>query len=319
MKVYRSQGFDSANPIIWSTKVFKFRNGKGPIFVAKALLLGFDTGDKTIELGPFVIRPYKKGDKPLGTWGSSCCVVELKFQDQEVNPPQATPVSMYVEPYWLIHAFFQSLQLYIDTWVGMGMIHYFDKNEQDVSTFGSYLTSLADSWHPTPRRTISTVNKNKILTLIKAQTGSCNLAIDRYSKGLTGIVDDAVLDFVIVFENLLGFKLKSEISHRLCTRGALLLAKNKLERVDYYNSLRFLYDLRSDIVHGEIDEISAPTKKKYVDSLMKLGVNLESNRFNDRYHIAEFARKIARMVLIYFINNEKNLDTVWLSNLELGV
>ena len=62
---------------------------------------------------------------------------------------------------------------------------------------------------------------------------------------------------MIVLEATLGYKLNIEISHRIASRGAMLLAKNNTERYDYYKVLKYLYKIRSGIVHGNLGEVKA--------------------------------------------------------------
>lgn len=63
--------------------------------------------------------------------------------------------------------------------------------------------------------------------------------------------EDSIIDCVIGLESLLGTKSEqTEISYRFRVRGAVLLAKRRIERPKYMDHLKELYNLRSSIAHG---------------------------------------------------------------------
>lgn len=216
MKIHRSKEFITSNPKIWKEKILKL--GNGPIFIAKTIITGFEFSAKKISFGPITLRKYsQEKDKDLGLWSGRRCVVELKFQDIATNPPQDTPVSMYVNPFWLIHSLFLALQLYVDSWIGMMEICYFDKNNVRVGSFGGQ--GVADSRSITEEPIVSRLYKKRLLKLMDSQFGNLELATDRFSRACTEIVDESIIDFVIVLESLLGIGLGSEIAHRVSARG----------------------------------------------------------------------------------------------------
>ena len=252
-------------------------------------------------------------------WSGRCCVLELKFQDQEVNPPQATPISMYVQPFWLIHSVFLALQLYSDSWVGMMETSYFDKNGKKVGSFGGN-TGVADSRSITKESIIKRLDKKYLLKLMGAQFRQLELSIDRYSRASAEIVDESIIDFVIVLESLLGAGLGNEISHRISARGAFLLSPKAKTREQYYIVFKYFYDLRSKMVHGLINEIKSPSpESKKKSALVNLGAELSDKWWEDRYEISDIARRLSRKVLIYFIENEDKWNTSFLESLELGI
>jgi hypothetical protein len=157
---------------------------------------------------------------------------------------------------------------------------------------------------------------------MNVQYRNLGLAIDRYSRACTEIVDESIIYFVIVLENLLGKGLgNGELTHRISSRGALLLSSDIDTRKFYYIVFKYLYSLRSALVHGSVDEIKSPTVEQK-EALISLGVTLSGKKLdecNDKCAISNFARKLARDVLIYFINHEEQWNKAFLENLELGI
>jgi len=317
MKIQRSKNFITSNPEIWKKRVLKL--GDGPIFVAKAVVTGLEFTVKKVFFGPITLRRYvQEQDTDLGIWSGRCCVLELKFQDHKTNPPQNTPVSMYVYPFWLMYSVFLALQLYVDSWVGMMEIRYFDKNGMQVGSFGGG-TGVADSRSVTKEPVVKRLNRKRLLKLMKIQFGPLELAIDRYSRASTEIVDESIIDFVIVLESMLGIGLGSEIAHRISARGSFILSPNKKTREQYYAVLKYFYDLRSKMVHGLIDEIKSPgSKSKSRVAFTNLGVELSDKWWEDRYEISDIARRLVRKVLLYFIDHEDKWTAAFLERLELG-
>lgn len=75
-------------------------------------------------------------------------------------------------------------------------------------------------------------------------------SLDHYDHSVRSLwrsdLDDAFVMAAVGFESLLGHKLDSEISYRLCLRATRLCRGGK----DLFKALRTLYSLRSKIVHG---------------------------------------------------------------------
>ncbi|MCA9302219.1 hypothetical protein H6802_00435 [Candidatus Nomurabacteria bacterium] len=314
MKIYRSDDFNTSDESIWKSRVLKL--GEGPIFTAKTVITGVEFEAKKIVFGPITIRKYKSPEDVL--WSGRGCTVELIFQDKSTNPPQDTPMSMYVQPFWLMHSIFIAMQLYANSWVGYTRINYLDKHKKYAGTFGGQ--NVADTRSIAEQPIITRLNRKRLLQLLDCQFGTLELAIDRYSKACTEIVDESIIDFVIVLENLLGIGLNGEISHRVSSRGAMILAPNKEDRENYYITLKYLYDLRSQMVHGKIDEIKSPAQnsKKGV-ALKAVGTKLTGTWWEDRYNISNTARVLTRAILLYFINNTDKWNEDFLFHLDLGI
>src|SRR5262249_51789766 len=72
------------------------------------------------------------------------------------------------------------------------------------------------------------------------------------SGGMRTEVEDALVDYVIGLEALLGtVNERTELAYRFRIRGAVLLATKRSQRGDQVRALRRLYDLRSRVVHGQ--------------------------------------------------------------------
>lgn len=324
MNLARNPLYNTSNSALWQNDILVIRKGGGKTFTSKALITGFKLDVPKIELGPITIRQYNRvSDKKLGVWNDNCSVAELKYQDVTINPPQDSPVSMYVEPFWFMHSFYYALQLLIDGWVGMFPAYQYDEIGKEVGVAGGYITQVADSFHSKPDPSIRDIDKKELLKLISAQYGKCGTAIDRYSKACCEILDEGVVDFATCLDSLLGYKSGgAELSHRIAARGAILLTSSKKDldkRKGYYHAIRYMYALRSNIVHGDKNEISLPSSKAQMKALALLGVDTSGDYFDYRGHIAEFVRATTRQILLYFINNEKNLEKAWLEDLDLGL
>jgi len=311
MKVYRSKAFNTSNFSIWKNDIFSI--GTGLVYTAKVIVTGFELKEDTVHFGPLTIRKYdQKNDGKLGEWSGRCCVVELKYQDE----PEFG-INMCCEPFWIIHSIFLALQVYVDSWIGMMNIYYFDSKGKYISCFECGMT-VADSRSITEEPIIDKIDNNLLIKYMNAQYGKLELAIDRYCRACTGIVDDSIIYFVIVLENLLGKGLENgELKRKISLRGALLLSSNIDKRESYNIVFKYLYWLRSKMAHGNIDEIKIPDpmQKK---AFMNLGVK-PLGTLNDRYTISNIARKLARDVLLYFINHEDQWNRTFLEDLELGV
>ena len=76
------------------------------------------------------------------------------------------------------------------------------------------------------------------------------------SAGARAQKEDAIVDYVVGLEALLGTQEeRTELGYRFRIRGSVVLARTRNDRKNYLRSLRNLYDLRSQIVHGQ----SVPT------------------------------------------------------------
>jgi hypothetical protein len=79
-----------------------------------------------------------------------------------------------------------------------------------------------------------------------------SIALGRYSRSYAGLIwQDTVLDLATALEACFGPENKEEIGLTLRTRAAHLLGRNDAARADeIYGDLADLYDLRSDLIHG---------------------------------------------------------------------
>jgi len=316
MKIYREKNYVTSNPLIWEKPYLKL--GDGSFFVAKVIFTGFRFESKMIPYGPVIFRHYDRNkDKILGYDDGCCCVAELKFQDIVTNPVQETPASMYIYPFWLIHSVFLTMQLSVDYWIGMDRIYYFNAKGKNVGTSGSDRTKLADSWLKATESIVKRFDKKRFLKLMSAQFGNLELAIDRYSRACTEIVDESIIDFVVVLENLLSVAEEKEIAHRISVRASMILSTKVEEREKYYDVIKFFYNLRSRMVHGEIDEIEYNQKNQKI--LIDCGAKLTGKWYEDKYEISNLARKITRRVLLYFIDHEDKRNKKYLKYLDLGI
>jgi hypothetical protein len=90
------------------------------------------------------------------------------------------------------------------------------------------------------------------------------IAIRRFSSALSRNDSiDQFLDLMICLEALFAPKDKGEITTKLSTRLATLVAKNENDRKDYWLFMRKMYNLRSGIVHGEGIRNTEINGKKY--------------------------------------------------------
>lgn len=300
---------------ICTTNVLKLADSGNPRTTI-SLLTGFDIDTKQAEIGPIRLRRVGNAiDHCLEQYRMSnkSVVFELAYLEREGVS------SMYAEPMMIFQCSLIAIQLLVDAWVGMSLIHHFDRANKEVGKSGSTRYQVADSWHPTKEPTISVdaAFRENFFRAFEAQTSVLGPALRRFSKACTEIMEESIVDFVIVLDGLLGRGVKDEITHRVAARGAILLASKANERLNYYQALRYLYKVRSAIVHGEAEEVSKP-KQIERDALLALGLKLDE-KHSVRYYVADFARRAARRLLLYFLGHEPQLNPDWLLSLELGL
>jgi hypothetical protein len=292
----------------------------GPNRVARSLLTGFQLTDGPVRLGPVTIRPSDPQiDQRLQDYGrayTGTCVLELRYRER------SGVTSIYAEPLQLIERVFLATQLAIDAWVGSSVAHHFDEAGHEVGVSGGPRTMTADSWHPDGDPTVpATPALVEALKLaVGAQVPPLSNAIDRFSKGCTNLTNDAIVDFAIVLDALLGFGISNEITHRVASRGAFLLAPPDAARQHRYTSIKYLYGCRSKIVHEASTSVRNPSAGE-MSALEAMGMVWERNDRADfnRCHVANLARRTARDVLWKFIDGSARLDADWLTRLELGL
>ena len=102
------------------------------------------------------------------------------------------------------------------------------------------------------------------------------IAIRRFSSALTRTDSiDQFLDLIICLEALYAPNNKGEISTKLSTRLATLVATNESDRKDYWLFMKKMYNLRSGIVHGDgIRNIEINGKKYKIEDIREKIVRL---------------------------------------------
>lgn len=293
--------------------------GRGPIFIVKAGLTGVSVR-KPLKLGPLLIRPYDNRDTYLdvSAWPHKC-VVELTFRDATHTSPQETPISIYVTPMYLLLGIYRAIQIIADGWVGLSMLHCFNSHGKEVTTAGSHLTQIADSFHE--RRPLLTKKDAprllKTLTAMKKADNRFFVASIRFNKACTELMDESILNFIISIEGLLSPG-DTELAHRVSCRTAIILGKSRKERRNYYAVMKYFYDARSSLVHGSTHEIKDP-KASALSTLSCFGIKIGSGATKiDKYEVANLLRSINQKLLLFFIDNPNKLNDDWLLNLEIN-
>ena len=271
-----------------------------------------------ISIGPIRIRHIDEPiDHALYKYQLSemkYAVIELKYLERK------DASSVYAEPALLLDRSFVTIQVVVDSWVGMSQVHHYTDEGVEIAVTGSRRREVADSWHPTDEPSISEddIFRERFRLAFRAQSGPLGPSIRRFSHGCSALMEESIVDFVIVLDALLGRGIRNEITHRVSARGAQLLATNREERLDYYRSLKYLYKVRSALVHGNAEDIANPRPNEQ-KSLAALGLCLDDEPDFHRYHVADFARRIARRTLWEFLEERAQLDGDWLLQLELGL
>jgi hypothetical protein len=275
---------------------------------------------KKFTVGPITLRPFnKKTDlfpKDIRR-ELQHSVLELNYIDRK----QA--MSMYAEPMLIQENTFKAIQLMVNNWTGISLIYHFNDNGKQIGgTSGSTRFETADTESLNVAGVLAVTDKNKKLfkTIFWACFGDLKHAINRYSRACSEIKDESILDFVIALEATLGYRLNTEISHRLSSRGAFLLSKNPALREKYYCIFKTLYNIRSRIAHGDIATAKVP--EPFIEAITTLGYwtgdwSKESELFRIR-HIAGVSRQITRQVILKFIQKPELLNEDALLKLELG-
>jgi hypothetical protein len=268
-------------------------------------------------IGPIKLRPRTPEDKfPDRTrFDFQHSVLELNYIDTK------TGLSMYLEPMLVQQAAFKAIQLLVSSWSGISLIYHFDEHNHQVGgASGSTRFQTADT---EAAGILEATDKKKELfkRLFRASFGDLKHAIDRFSRACTEIKGESILDFVISLEATLGYKLDTEIGHRLSSRGAFLLGADPSKRERYYSIFKTLYNIRSRIAHG--GAVTAKVPEPFVEAITTLGYwtgswSKEVNAFKVR-HIADVARQVSRQVLIEFVKSPELLNENNLLKLELGI
>lgn len=305
---------------MWNEKILTIEK-KGRPTIALALIEGFNIKGLETKIGPILIRNFNKKDEVHFNDKSSNydhVILEFKYLDRKEAR------SMYCEPAEIINRSFYSLQLLVDGWIGMSEIIHFDENHEQVGKVVFTRNNICDA-HISRKIEVNSDSKKFIENfkfLYEHQEGLLKNTIKRYGKGNAETALESIVDFMIVLEATLGYKLNIEISHRIASRGAMLLAENNNERYDYYKVLKYLYKIRSGIVHGNLGEVKAMNDniRQRFENLGFLNDEAGDSFYKryEHYTLADISRKIARKTLLFFIFRKECLDEEWLTKLELN-
>jgi len=273
-------------------------------------------------VGPVTLRPLKDTDifPEHVRKDTQHAVLEIRYVDRKES------ISMYAEPMFVQEAAVKAFQLMVNSWAGATVMYHFRETGEKVGgTSGSSRWETADTEFVREGAflEVNEENKEQFKTIFYSCFGTLKHVIDRFNKACSEIKDESILDFVIALEGTLGYKLSSEISHRLSSRGAFLLSGDTPERELYYHLIKTLYTLRSTIAHGSEISPGLLRKDKFVSAITTLGYwpgdwEEESDLFKIR-HTADIARQVTRKVLLEFIKNPELLDEDNLLKLELQV
>lgn len=113
--------------------------------------------------------------------------------------------------------------------------------------------------------------------------GPVQLALGRLNLSTTrSAVEDRIVDAVVGLEAIYLTKESAELSYRLAIRISAHQEPDAKGRMDLFNKVRFLYDVRSRLVHGGIEKLSTYGK-------------FNSNKhFSNEIELVDFARDILR-------------------------
>lgn len=272
-------------------------------------------------VGPITLRPVNKEADifPEGTRRDlQYSILELSYVDRKES------LSMYAEPMWVHENAFKAFQVMVNNWTGISLIYHFDEENQRIGgASGSTRFETADTESPCAEGVLAVSEENKELfkQVFHACLGDLRHAINRYSRACSEIKEESILDFVIALEATLGYKLNTEIAHRLSSRGAFLLGTDPATRERYYALFKTLYSIRSKIAHG--DNATARVPEAFVEAITTLGYwtgdwSKEVDVFKIR-HIAAVARQVSSQVLLRFIEEPELLNEERLLKLELGL
>jgi len=264
-------------------------------------------------------NPDAATDERLREYGQSydrTCVLELRYRQRN------DVMSVYAEPMRLLETAFVALQMTVDGWVGSSLAHHYDERGTEVGVSGGPRTATADSWHPggDPLITADKTFAEDLRAAIWAQSSPLSNAIHRFSKGCSNLITDSIVDFAVVLDALLGYGIREEITHRVASRGAYLLASPSDDRFHRYIAIKYLYGCRSKFVHEAANDVLKPNGKERL-AFQHFGVtwNDADDASMNRYYIAELARRTTRAVVWKFVRGEAHLDSDWLTRLELGL
>jgi hypothetical protein len=143
------------------------------------------------------------------------------------------------------------------SWIHVEKPEAHPQTEETIFESGSRRTGVITA-HALPglAALVSLIEQTQLQSLRKGQkhgtVSSVAIALGRYSRSYTGMTwQDTVLDLATALEACLGPDDKQEISLTLRTRAAHLLGRSEAARADeVYEDVEDLYNLRSDLVHG---------------------------------------------------------------------
>ena len=119
------------------------------------------------------------------------------------------------------------------------------------------------------------LNSLNLIDFTKKENKFLDIAIRRFSSALarTDSVDQFI-DLMISLEALYGGGERGEITTKLSSRLATLVAKNEKEREDYWEFTKKMYSLRSGIVHGSKENIMPDEDLEKIIKLVRKSIHL---------------------------------------------
>jgi hypothetical protein len=287
------------------------------IDTARCLLAGFEI-ERAVSVGPFTFRPSTLdgdvellGDKP--STFSKVTVLELAYRGR------IGVSSVYAEPTRAMDRAIIAAQLSVDGWIGAGRTRHFTGDGRISAVTGTRRRELADSWHPSGEPLVSADGEFAVRfqRAYVSQVTSLGGVIRRYSIASANLVNEGIVDFVIAIEGLLG-GVETELSHRVSTRAAYLLAKTPSDRPHVYTLIKYLYSCRSKLVHGVSEKIPEPKAKEQA-AMHALGHYYKPNDDLSRYAIADMARLLTQRLIWLFVDGFAKMEPDWLVQLDLGL
>lgn len=140
--------------------------------------------------------------------------------------------------------------------------------------------------------------------------GRIGVALNAVLSGMSSFRrEQQLLSYTIALESLLSSG-SSEVSHQVSERAAFLLSEDPHRRRKFYDEVRRLYDIRSNIVHGNLGTknweaptaISGATDPLEVSGAFTLCRSVLRRAFEvDRYHQALLAKK-SRSLKAFFLD-----------------
>jgi len=148
--------------------------------------------------------------------------------------------------------------------------HYDSTNEKNVSKQLTLKFKKNDS-----NKITSILNSLNLIDFTKKENKFLDIAIRRFRSALARTDSaDQFIDLMISLEALYGGGERGEITTKLSSRLATLVAKNEKEREDYWKFTKKMYSLRSGIVHGSKENIMHDESLEKIIKLVRKSIHL---------------------------------------------